>query len=412
MHESIYQPQEDSYLLLEQVRKFAKGSVLDMGTGSGILAFEAARKADFVVALDINHRAIEFVENLIIIKKLNKMLARDSNLFSFLRNNYVIYDKKKKAFNFRFYKNKNNRFDTIIFNPPYLPKHKGEEPDVDLYVSGGKYGYEILEDFIDQLSDFMSEQGQALVIFSSLTNKRKILETAMKNLLEFEQLAIKKVFMEELYCYRLKKTKLLKQLEKKGLSSIKMFAKGHRGWIFTAMYKGKKVAVKKQREDIAAKDTVKNEISFLKKLNKQGIGPKLLFTYNDSFVYEFIEGTFIRDFFRLETDKKKLKKVIEDTFKLMLKLDKLGINKEEMHHPNKHVIIDDKLESHLIDFERANNSKKPKNVTQFTQYITSSKDILESKGFKINIEKLRKAAQEYKQKPTIKNYKKILSLVH
>lgn len=38
-----YEPREDSKLLERYVRKYAKGSVLDIGTGSGIQAISAAK---------------------------------------------------------------------------------------------------------------------------------------------------------------------------------------------------------------------------------------------------------------------------------------------------------------------------------------------------------------------------------
>lgn len=400
--DSIYQPQEDSYLLIEHMPDFVKGKVLDMGTGTGVLAFEAHKNARFVVALDINPEAVKFVQNLVILKKINNVLVRDSNLFSFLHNNFVDFDRKNKQFRLTFDKSKNTKFDTIIFNPPYLPKHKGEEPDVDLYVSGGKYGYEIIEDFICDVNEHLDKDGNVLLVFSSLTNKRKVEEAIDNNLLKFEVLGKKKMFMEELYCYRLYKSHILKLLEKRGLTQIKRLTKGHRGWIFKAYYKGRAVVVKKQREDVAAKDRIKNEIKFLKVLNKHNIGPKIIMAGNDYFVYNFIDGVFIKDLVENEKDKKKIKEVFLKVFKKMYKLDKLKINKEEMHHPKKHVIINEKGKVKLIDFERANKTDKPKNVTQFVQYVASFVNSDKKK------EKLRNLAKQYKKDMSLKNYKAII----
>ena len=41
----IYEPREDTYLILEAVKKYSSGNVLDVGTGSGILALAASVKA-------------------------------------------------------------------------------------------------------------------------------------------------------------------------------------------------------------------------------------------------------------------------------------------------------------------------------------------------------------------------------
>jgi len=56
----LYEPQEDSALLKQAVEEHAVGDVLDMGTGSGILAFAAAEKPDVtsVLAVDIDEESL------------------------------------------------------------------------------------------------------------------------------------------------------------------------------------------------------------------------------------------------------------------------------------------------------------------------------------------------------------------
>ena len=59
----------------------------------------------------------------------------------------------------------------------------------------------------------------------------------------------------------------------------------------------------------------------------------------------------------------------------------MQVNKEEMHHPLKHVLIKD-TKAVMIDFERVHYTEKPKSTTQFCQFISSKKilDILKQKG--------------------------------
>src|SRR3989338_9032417 len=57
----VYEPAEDSQLLASAVEKYASGSVLDMGAGSGIQAITAAKKTGVksVVAADVNDDALK-----------------------------------------------------------------------------------------------------------------------------------------------------------------------------------------------------------------------------------------------------------------------------------------------------------------------------------------------------------------
>ncbi len=183
---------------------------------------------------------------------------------------------------------------------------------------------------------------------------------------------------------------LLKNLKEKGVKNIKVFDKGRRGVIYIGIYKNKKVAIKIKREDSKAKGRIKNEAKFLKILNKYKIGPRLIFGNKDYIMYEFVKGKFILEFLK---EKKNIKKIILDILEQCYIMDKIKINKLEMHHPIKHIIIDKKPV--LIDFERAYYTKRPKNLTQFFQFLMTRKDIFGDFNPKI-VEILK----EYKKKPT------------
>ena len=102
---------------------------------------------------------------------------------------------------------------------------------------------------------------------------------------------------------------------------------------------------------------------------------------------------------------------MKNVLQQMYKLDKLGINKEEMNRPCKHIIIGKKVV--LIDWERSNNTISPKNVTQFCQFLTSSKfgSLIFEKGIVIDKKYTQKVAKEYKQKLDNVSFNKIYSLV-
>lgn len=169
----IYEPRDDSRMLEKQVRSFAAGMVLDMGTGCGIQAFAALEKAKEVEACDINEEAVEFVKS-----------------------------KGVKAYKSDLFEKVSGKFDLIIFNPPYLPLDKDEDDESRVITTGGKHGCEIIERFLKEAKNYLNENGIILLVFSSLSgNVNKILED---NGYCYEKLDEKKVFFESLYVYKIK----------------------------------------------------------------------------------------------------------------------------------------------------------------------------------------------------------------
>ena len=386
----IYQPAEDSYLLEKHVLAKAFGRVLDMGTGSGIQALAALSNHDVgeVVAVDIDEEAITGLKEKIKLEKLRKIKALQSNLFEQV----------------------SGQFNTIIFNPPYLPQDKVNQQAIeDQTIYGGKKGWEISEQFFHQVTRFLAPDGQILFLFSSLTNRDKVKGIIEKNLLTFKELDKQKLPFEELFVYQITKTGLLRELEARLLEEIHYFAKGQRGIIYKAIQDRSKlvkthfprkkdlikVAIKAKREDSEALNTIQNESYWLKVLNKAGIGPRYLFSGENYLVYEFVEGEFILDWIK-KNSKEEIKIVLEKVLVQCRQLDQLGVNKEEMHHPTKHLLVTSDNQPILLDFERCSKTIKPKNVTQFIEFICRIKEELESRELSIDVDFLRKLAGEYK----------------
>jgi release factor glutamine methyltransferase len=93
-------------------------NILDLGTGSGILALYAAQRGAKVTASDINPQAIE---NTIYNSKLNSLSINiiQSDLFDNI---------------------KSQKYDIIVINPPYYPKNPQKEDDYAWYC-GEKFEY-------------------------------------------------------------------------------------------------------------------------------------------------------------------------------------------------------------------------------------------------------------------------------
>ena len=382
---SVYEPREDSNMLETSVRKHAFGRVLDIGTGSGVQAIAAAqsKKVTSVLATDIQKGVIGYCKECIQNDKIDFL---QSNLFEKIKG----------------------KFDTIIFNPPYLPQ---ELKLKDLTLDGGKKGYEVIERFLDDVDQFLNADGIILLVFSSLTKKEKVEEFIKNSLLDFQELEKMHIFFEDIYVYLLKKSEFLKGLEKKNISKVKYFTKGHRGFLYTGMLNNKKIMIKTKNPRSASFGRIENESKWLKELNKHGIGPKLIYTGKAYFIYHFIEGYFIIDYIR-KSSKTDIKKILKNVLLQSYTLDKLKIDKEEMHHPLKHIIIDRK-NPYLIDFERTNYSIHPKNVTQFCQFLMSSQlnSILRNKNMSIDKNRLIELAKVYKKHQNKAALQKIIGLI-
>ncbi len=384
----IYEPREDSYLLQKYVKKYSNGIVLDLGTGSGIQAVTAAEKKNVrkVIATDISRKVIDECKRKINNKKIRFL---QSDLFE-----YVPLIK----------------FDTVIFNPPYLPQDVKLK---DLTIYGGKKGYETIKRFLSDVNKYLKTNGKILLLFSSLTKQEMVNRFIENNLLDFKLLEKQHLFFEDLFVYLLEKSSILKELEKKNLLNIKLHKKSNRGIVYTAYYNKKKVAIKIKNKKSQAIGRIDNELKWLKILNKHKIGPNLLFGTKRYIVEEFIEGDYIIDYL-IKSDKDKILNVLKTVLEQCYKLDMLNVNKYEMHRPYKHIIIDKFKKPILLDFERCKYTKEPKNVSQFIQFLTNRRisGILKGKGININTAILRDLAREYKSKKARAGFNRIIKILY
>jgi release factor glutamine methyltransferase len=156
-------------------------SILDMGAGSGIQA-KTCKKLGFnnILTADINPLAVQEL-------KKQGFKSVKSNLFS---------DIKKE--------NKKQKFDLIIFNPPYLPEDKLEPKSSRLSTTAGKKGYELIIKFLKQAKQFLNSGGRILLLFSSLSQPSIIKKQSKSLGYNIELISSKKLFFEELFVYEIK----------------------------------------------------------------------------------------------------------------------------------------------------------------------------------------------------------------
>ena len=165
-HPQVYEPAEDSFLLLQSLQVHPQDVILELGTGSGLIALECARQGAYVVCTDINPFAVQLTRrnishNTHLLK--GTIEIRHGDLFSVL--------------------NTHERFNTILFNPPYLPTTRHEKVGgwFDVATDGGPDGLRVIRRFLDEVSAYLLPDGSAYFVFSSLS-KRLTLEYYLKKL--------------------------------------------------------------------------------------------------------------------------------------------------------------------------------------------------------------------------------------
>jgi len=141
----VYDPSDDTFLLIEAVRGLPPGRFLEVGTGAGLVAIAAAQAGHRVTATDLSASALHLAGtnadlNDVEVERVRADLARGLRVAA---------------------------FDVVAFNPPYLPTRPGEEvPGVlNAAFDGGPDGLATTARFLAQLS---GRAKTVLVVASSL----------------------------------------------------------------------------------------------------------------------------------------------------------------------------------------------------------------------------------------------------
>jgi release factor glutamine methyltransferase len=123
--------------------------VLDMGTGSGIGAVFVAQWADQVVAVDVNPAAVRCARINVLLNELDACVqVKQSDLFAALSG---------------------ERFDVILFNPPYFA---GQATTL---LEQAFYGTGVIERFAAEVGEHLTRNGRILLLLSSLVDEAHIL---------------------------------------------------------------------------------------------------------------------------------------------------------------------------------------------------------------------------------------------
>ncbi len=173
----VYDPSDDTFLVMEHAQPH--GTILEMGTGSGIISIYFSLKGFDVLGVDINPHAVECAKSNASMNRCGAMF-RQSDLFAAVPES----------------------FDTIMFNPPYLPTEDNFQGSEQW--DGGSDGFLVIRPFLHKVTDHLRSGGNVFLVLSSFTEIDSFIQ-------EFSGLSFEKVSsisfpFETLSLYRIGRT--------------------------------------------------------------------------------------------------------------------------------------------------------------------------------------------------------------
>ncbi|MHA1185633.1 MAG: HemK2/MTQ2 family protein methyltransferase [Candidatus Heimdallarchaeota archaeon] len=178
----VYDPAEDSFLLVENVVIPDNSRVLEIGPGSGYVSLFLAKKysqAEYF-CIDINPIATITTKKNAQVNKLSLHVIC-ANLFSTLKIS--------------------SDFDVILFNSPYLPV--SEEGLLSKAWSGGTGGMDIVSKYLESLDNYLSKDSSSYLVVSSKTDLKQLNNTITKSNLSWKEIDSLKEGGEKIILYKI-----------------------------------------------------------------------------------------------------------------------------------------------------------------------------------------------------------------
>jgi len=154
-NDQVYPPSEDSILLIESFDVVAGEALLEIGCGSGVVSLHCAKNGAIVTCGDLNEEAVALTKKNAELNVLG-LCVMHTNVYS----------------------NITGRYDTILFNLPYLPVD--EEGELAMSWSGGDDGLGPLPALLDGAPSRLNPNGRIIVVVSSLMDQSKLSDLLSK----------------------------------------------------------------------------------------------------------------------------------------------------------------------------------------------------------------------------------------
>ena len=209
--ENVYPPSEDTYLIIDYFKRTLSQThfdglhlsklknILDLGTGTGIIAIFFQLKKFQNINFNANIVASDILEEAIICAKENETLNKIQNKIQFIRSDMF------KSFP----ESLRHTFNIMVFNPPYLPSSQiindDNRKNIDLSWNGGFTGFDVLISFLKKAKNYLNLENKHYIYFvSSSRTNLTILYNQIENLGFKNEIVDKKhVFFEDIVLNRL-----------------------------------------------------------------------------------------------------------------------------------------------------------------------------------------------------------------
>ncbi|GHJ84029.1 hypothetical protein NliqN6_0431 [Naganishia liquefaciens] len=177
LHDSVYEPAEDSFILLdaleqdlERIRSSEPTICLEIGSGSGIasafLANAVGPSTALFLSTDINPNACSATQNTSHLNKVNINPVRASLVDPLLARIRAV-----------------RGVDVLLFNPPYVPTEELEllqtqqGADIGATWAGGLDGMKVTDIILDLLPELLQPRGVFYLVAVSENNPQQICQT-------------------------------------------------------------------------------------------------------------------------------------------------------------------------------------------------------------------------------------------
>ena len=169
--ENVLIPRPDTEVIVEEVinycnnEKNGKAKILDLCTGSGIIAISLAKYLPNceIIATDISNKALEVAKKNQLNNKVSNIRWIHSNLFS------KIYEK----------------FDIIVSNPPYIKKDVINELEEEvkkepiIALDGGEDGLKFYKEIVENAKNYLNKNG-AIFLEIVYDQKKEVIDIVKK----------------------------------------------------------------------------------------------------------------------------------------------------------------------------------------------------------------------------------------